>query len=361
MRAFRVSAILPCLLGLIIAGWMAPSLAEASPQRNEAVIRGIVTDTTGAPLKGVTVEALERGRLLGGRITGEDGAFAFDLSDLAPTATVLLRANRLGYRMLERRIDPRSGEEHRLRLEEEPIAIRELVVESEGLGCRIEDQEAARNLWRAMRRRYVGPMDTVGIATYLSEEQALVDRGEIGPLEPPADKKAQRGSSSQLRFSWGRRVRRSGYAFPVRRTEMGRSFDSWSYAPLQADFAPHFVGSAFGDLHRFRLVDRGTFGWVIEFCPEEPERPSIVGSLRLAPDTTLLEAEWLFRTEDPQEEAGGHAIFPPATDSAGGNYPLPRESIFWRRLPTGDFQEIHQRYEDWIVAQGDTVPFLPPR
>lgn len=361
MRAIRPSAILLGLLAFVLARSAAPSLAEALQQPDGAVVRGIVTDTAGVPLDGVTVEVLEEGRLLAGRITGEDGAFAFELSGVTPGADLVLRANRLGYRMVERRIDSRSADEQRLRLEEEPIAIRGLVVESEGLGCRIEDQDAARDLWQAMRRRYVGPMDTVGIATYLSEKEALVDRGEIGPLDLPVEKRAQRGSSSQLRFSWSRRVRRSGYAFPVRRTEMGRSFDSWSYAPLHADFAPHFVGPVFGELHRFRLVDRGAFGWVLEFCPEDPERPSIVGSLRLAPDTTLLEAEWLFRTGDPQEEAGGHALFPPATDSSGGNRPLPRESIFWRRLPTGDFQEIHQRYEEWIVAQGDTVPFLPPR
>lgn len=361
MRRLRTTVILLPFLGLSLGGSMAPPAVAAPVQSTAPGIAGTVTDTSGAPLEGVTVEAWIDENLLGGRITDEDGRFSFEWTEPFGAEQILLRANRMGYRMVERRIDPRGADELVLRLDQEPISIRGLVVESEGLACRIEDQEDARDLWRAMRSHYVGTMDTVGIATYLSEKEAVVEPGEIGPLDLPPEGAAQRGSSSQLRFSWGRRVRRSGYAFPVRRTERGSSFDSWSYAPLHADFAPHFVGSTFGDLHRFRIQDRGRFGWVLEFCPEEPERPSIVGSLRLAPDTTLREADWLFRTEDPQEAAGGHAIFPPATDSVGENHPLPRESIFWRRLPDGSFQEIHQRYEEWIVAQGDTVPFLAPR
>ncbi|MFP3948543.1 MAG: carboxypeptidase-like regulatory domain-containing protein [Longimicrobiales bacterium] len=335
------------------------------PSTPSAALSGVVTDTTETPVRGVAVEAWLEGRLLGTRITGEDGAFAFAFpddwtADLA-TGPLRLRANRLGFRALERVVDFSAGRAVILEMREEPIAVRGLVVESERPRCRTEDQDEARSLWNSMRTKYFGPMDTVGIATYLAEGEALVGRGEIGPLDLPSEREAQRGSSSQLRFSWSRRVRRSGYAFPVRRTDKGESFDSWSYAPLESDFAPHFVSSGFGELHRLRIRDQGSFGWIIEFCPEDPERPSIVGSLRLAPDTTLLEAEWLFRTGDPQENAGGHATFPPASESAEESYPLPRESIFWRRLPTGDFQEVHQLYEKWIVAPGDTVPFLAPR
>lgn len=357
----ETAILLLSVLGLLLVRSMVPTSVAAQARSSPRAVSGAVTDTTGAPLAGVTVEAWVEQRLIGVRITDGDGRFSVEWAEPLRAAEILLRANRMGYRMVERRIDPRGGGELVLRLAEEPIPIRGLVVESEGLACRIEDQDQARDLWRSMRARYVGTMDTVGIATYLSEDEALVKPGEIGPLDLPLEETAQRGSSSQLRFSWERRVRRSGYAFPVRRTDRGSSFDSWSYAPLHADFAPHFVGATFGELHRFRIRDQGSFGWVLEFCPDDQDRPSIVGSLRLAPDTTLLEADWLFRTEDPQEDAGGHAVFPPATDSAGENHPLPRESIFWRRLPNGDFQEIHQRYEEWIVAQGDTVPFLAPR
>lgn len=349
--------------------WVVAHLAGAVPPGVHAQelqsLSGVATDTTGTPVEGVAIEAWDDDRYLGMRITGEDGGFTFAFRDgflgNPPPNTILLRANRLGFRMVERRVDPRSDGPVVLRMAEEPIAIRGLVVESDRPQCRIEDQAEARRLWNTMRTKYFGPMDTVGIATYLSEEEALVDRGEIGPLDLPSEGKAQRGSSSQLRFSWGRRVQRSGYAFPVRRTDMGSSFDSWAYAPLEADFAPHFVSSRFGELHRLRIRDRGEFGWIVEFCPRDSERASIVGSLRLAPDTTLLEAEWLFRTDEPEENAGGHAIFPRVTGSSDESFALPRESIFWRRLPTGDFQQIHQRYEEWIVAPGDTVPFLAPR
>lgn len=347
-HAFSPSAALPLLL---LAGALAPRGAGAQ-------ITGVVTDTAGAPVKGVVVEAWEDDLRLASRITDLEGLFAFP--ERVAERTTVLRAGRLGYGLLVRPVEPGGGE-YRLELEEKPIALEGLTVELERNSCEIDDSEAARRLWSGVRRRYTGPMDTVGIATYLAQAETLVARGEIGPLDVPDEMRSQRGSSSQLRFSWTRQVRRRGYAFPVRRTDSGRSFDSWSYAPLEADFAPHFVDPVFGELHRFRIRDRGEYGWTVEFCPRDADRPSIRGTMRIDSDTTLVSVEWLYKTPEPDESAGGRAFFPEVRGPAAQNYPLPRESIFWRELPTGRFQEVHQRFEGWIVAQGDTVPFLPPR
>ncbi len=330
-------------------------LSSAVPLTGQ--VTGVVTDTTGTPLDGVVVEAWSDSVRIASRLTGADGRFGFP--EEITTRIEALRAGRLGYRIATREVD---GPGHfEFRLAAEPISIEGLVVQSERRDCEVEDDLRARTIWDRARQRYVGPMDTVGIATYLASSEELVARDEIGPLELPDEMLEQRGSSSQLRFSWARIVRRNGYAFPVRRTDEGRSFDSWSYPPLEADFAPHFVSPLFGDLHRFEIRDRGDFGWMLEFCPRRGDRPSIHGTMQIGPDTSLVSVEWLFGTPEPDENAGGRAFFPPASGPPSGNWPLPTESIFWRQLPTGDFQEIHRRFEGWRIAQGDTVPFLPPR
>lgn len=334
-------------------------LAQAlSPEPAISQITGVVTDTSGLPLEGVVVEAWAPEARLASRVTGPEGRFAF--ADTVARRTVRLRAGRLGYRLLDRPVEDGRGE-YRLEMEEEPIPIRGVTVRSERRGCRIEEEGGARELWNRLRRHYAGPLDTVGIATYLAQADSLVPRGDVGPLELPARMHSQRGSSSQLRFSWSRQVRQSGYAFPVRRTDEGRSFDSWAYAPLEADFAPHFVDRLFGELHRFRVRASGDFGWILEFCPRERDRPRIRGTMRIGPDTSLVSVEWLFETPEPDENAGGRAHFPPVVGPPERTYPLPSESLFWRELPGGRFHEVHQRFEEWTVAPGDTVPFLPPR
>lgn len=320
-------------------------------------LTGVVTDTADAPIEGVVVEAWTPAERLAARVTGADGRF--DFAEAIAAQTTVLRAGRLGYRHLTRAVE--GAGDYRLRMVEEPVAIEGLVVESERRSCELEDEGEARLLWNRLRKKYAGPMDTVGIATYLASRERLVGLDEIGPLDVPGEMLEQRGSSSQLRFSWTRQIRRNGYAFPVRRTDRGRSFDSWSYPPLEADFAPHFVDRAFGELHRFRIRDRGAFGWIIGFCPRNTDDPSIRGTMRIAPDTTLISLEWRFQTPEPDESAGGRAFFSPVSGPTESNWPLPNESLFWRRLPTGEFQEVHRRFEGWRVAQGDTVPFLPPR
>lgn len=324
-----------------------------------AQLTGEVTDTAGVALAGVLVEAWSSadGRLAS-QITDSVGRFEFRPS-VAERAG-LLRAGRLGYRPSVRPVEAGAGHVV-LRLTEEPISLEGFVVESPDRACDEEESDEARSLWRSLRRQYAGPMDTVGIATYLASAERLVSRDEIGPLQVPDDTTAQRGSSSQLRFSWSRQVKRNGYAFPVRRTDQGRSYDSWSYAPLEADFAPHFVDTAFDEVNRLRIVHEAQEGWTLEFCTGDPDRPSIRGTMQIGPDTTLISVEWLFDTPEPVEHAGGKAFFPPVTAPPDRAWPLPTESIIWRQLPGGQFQEVHQRFEGWIVAQGDTVPFLPPR
>ena len=131
--------------------------------------------------------------------------------------------------------------------------------------------------------------------------------------------------------------------------------------PLEADFAPHFVDDDFGERHRFVIADDSD-GWVLEYCPKDTDKPSIKGTITLARDTTFAAVDWLFDTPEPIESAGGRALFKPILPGAVQlSHLLPAEAVTWRAVPAGDYLQSYQRYEDWKVAPGDSVPLLPLR
>ena len=52
---------------------------------------------------------------------------------------------------------------------------------------------------------------------------------------------------------------------------------------------------------------------------------------------------------------------PALADDPEHSYLLPIEGVFWRRSPPDSFWQRYQKFELWMVAQGDSVPFLPKR
>ena len=59
------------------------------------------------------------------------------------------------------------------------------------------------------------------------------------------------------------------------------------------------------------------------------------------------------------EHAGGRAYFTPILSRSVLSHLLPFEAVVWRANPAGDYLQSYQRYEDWRVAPGDSVPLLP--
>jgi hypothetical protein len=171
----------------------------------------------------------------------------------------------------------------------------------------------------------------------------------------------QRSSAPLLRLSWDRRVQREGYAFPVRRTDSDRSYDSWGYPPLEADFAPHFASDGFAALHNFQVDHEDGDGWVIQFCGRRRDDPYLEGAIEIGPDTVFRSIEWRFRTDEPHEGAGGWAGFPPPSPASDLQVLLPSESVTWRTMPGGEVIRRAQWYEGWVTVQGDSVPTLPVR
>jgi hypothetical protein len=322
-------------------------------------IDGVVTRAGGIPVESVSVEAWSADRRVAATLTDEFGAFSF--SEAMALNTVMLRASALGFEVGEFLI--RSGvTTYDIELTEAPLAVEGLVVTMEEATCEMgREDERGRRLWQFARIRYDGLMDTLGVATYLAEADTIVPLSELGALQLPELNLSQRGSSSLLRFSWTRRIDRDGYAFSVRRMDGTGPYDSWVYPPLEADFAPHFADEVFGDRHRFVIDEEGPDGWRLAYCPKDVSKPSIKGTITLARDTTFASVDWLFDTPEPMEHAGGRASFAPVLPGAALGHLLPTEAVIWRAVPTGDYLQSYQRYEDWRVAPGDSVPLLPLR
>ena len=323
-----------------------------------AQIFGLVTTQDGRPMEAVAVEAWSVDGRIAATMTDERGRFFF-LEDVA-ARTVTLRASALGFEPVRVTVDP-GVTRFEIRLDAQPILLEGLVVSTEGDLCTRRDDDVARRLWERSRSRYHGALDTLGVATYLAEADTVVPREKLGPLQLPELALSQRSSSSLRRFSWARRVKRDGYAFMVRRTDADHLYESWVYAPLEADFTSHFVHELFGDNHRFVMADEADDGWTVAFCPKDDGKPFIKGTIAMAIDTTIQWVEWAFHTPEPMEHAGGRASFAPVTRGPNQTYPLPAEALVWWQTPDGDYFQKYQRYENWIVAPGDSVPQLPLR
>lgn len=344
----------PALLSLLV---LLTGLLGWSPELS-AQITGRVLDQGGNPIEGASVEAWGEDRRLATRLTDATGAFT--IPAVVAVRTTALYANRIGFRALRVDVEPGAGPVE-IRLDSEAIALPAVDVVTPREFCPRRDERTARELWEAVRRRYAQGLDSMGVATYLATSRDVVDRDELGISTPLGAAEEQRGSSFLLRVSWDRRIDREGYAYPVRRPTADGALDSWVYAPLEADLAPHFIGELFGELHTLSVFSEDETGWRVAFCPRDDDRTSIQGTLHVTPDTTLVAAEWLFRTPEPEENAGGRAVFIPGGRRGSNPYLLPSEGVSWRMGPDGGFQQVQERYEGWIVAPGDSVPFLPSR
>lgn len=336
---------------------------QASAQPDTLIeVRGSVLDEAGRPVRAARLQLSGAGRVVGYAISDVRGHFRIRFPDTG-FPVLVLQVDRLGYEGIELALQPIAEQEVRVELVPAPLPLPGIQIEGRGPVCE-ESHPEALELWQAVAANHVRDLDTLGVATYtLARTDTLDTMRPARPIQATAAElvPGQRGSAPLLRYSWERRVEREGYAFPVRRTNRDGSYASWSYAPLEADFAEHFLAPSFLERHHLRApVDTGDGGWELAFCPVDPDRPSLEGRFEITPDSLLLRAEWSFFTPDPDERAGGWAIFPPPAPEQLPRV-LPSQSLTWKELPDGRIQRRAQWYEDWLLAPGDSVPFLPHR
>ncbi len=340
---------------LWVPGVQAQEPPVGEPQAPEP-LSGVVRDIEGGALDQAVVEAWGDDIRL--RAVTTDAQGRFTLSGAVAARTTSLYAHRLGYRATRISVVPGTGF-YVIQLALAPLAMEGLVVDVERERCTKNDDRRARALWEATRALYDDAIDSLGTATYLASAIQSVPLAEIGAVPVSDQALEQRGSAPLLRNSWRRRVQRTGYARKLSAPSPDGMFDEWGYPPLDADFATHFIDEVFGRLHRLSVVEEDDEGWLLRFCPKDDDRPSIEGFLQIAPDSSLLLAEWSFNTDEPDEGAGGRAVF--ARGESGSGYLLPSEGLFWRRIAGGRLLQRYQKYQGWLTAPGDSVPFLPVR
>ncbi len=365
LRLAGLALLALALVGLLLAGDGVAHGSSGAMGVDE--LRGTVVDTAGVPLAAATVQLRHGGRVLAAATTDDDGSFRIFVSQRIREALdaggVRVRVERLGYQEQEIPLDSQTTALE-LVMVPAPLPLPGLHVEGVSAECDADDdEELGRRLWERASDRHPGGLDTLGVATYtLSRTDTISDpsllTADVEGVEPEM---GQRGSAPILRLGWTRRIHRDGYAFPVRRTDRHGSFSSWSYPPLESDFAPHFGSEQFGALHYFQYLTEAGDGWLVRFCTRDDRRPHLEGQVTIASDTLIRRVEWYIRTPEPDEGAGGVAVFPPS--SADGSPPplLPAESMAWK-TPRGELtiRRVHW-FEEWTTAPGDSVPFLPRR
>ncbi len=362
MRLLRSLALgtLLLIVGASARAGEAPGSIGEDTLRQE--VHGVVVDPEGRPIVGVRVELRLGDRLEAAAFTGPDGSFR--LRPRSGVGAFTLHAERLGYRTRTQLLPPEAlgGGPVEIVLEPTPLPLPGFTVEAMMEPCPAQHDPGAAELWEAMARLHPGGLDTLGAATYTLARTDTLEVAATNRAVPEGLVAGQRGFSGRLRLSWERRIPRDGYAFRVRRTDPAGSYDAWSYAPLEADFASHFGTPLFVQQQRLRAPSPGIGGgWILAFCAPDPTRPGLDGHLELSPDTVLVRAEWRFRTPDPDEGAGGWTRFPGTEANGAPAYLLPLESMVWRTVRGGGVQRRAQWYEAWIVTPGDSVPFLPER
>lgn len=352
MKKLTLLAVLILLTSALLAAHL-PAVARSLDD-----VIGTVREPNGTPVPAARVELRIDGRVV--VATQTDGTGAFRLTTPAAwSASWTVFVERLGYTSTEVDV-PQGAGSLDISLVPAPLPLPGLLVEGEGDLCEAREDEAARHVWNRARDLHPNGLDTLGIASYtwmrtdtlganLTDRSAGMDGSTAG----------QRASASLLRLSWTRQVERDGYASPIRRTDLFRSYDSWRYPPLEADFSSHFISELFGDRHDFHIETEDEYGWILRFCGNRTNRPYLEGTLTLGPDTLIRRADWEFITPAPDEHSGGWAEFSPSDSDGHAPYLLPSESLTWVTLPDSHVVRRAHWYQEWIVAPGDSVPFLP--
>jgi hypothetical protein len=218
----------------------------------------------------------------------------------------------------------------RVVMDVQPVALQPLTVEtSAGRLCPRREEPQARELWTRMRSRYWQPGDSVFVFGFMELRSGTGEKRDA--YTPEAGRTAAGWTSDALVIAHPDLMARSGYALDAA-GGVGERTAFWSYRALDDALMQDFTGDYFGTAHTFSIISQGPERTTIAFCPRDGLRRTgqIQGTLTLRADTTLSNAQWSFRTPDPDEDAGGEAsYFLP--EQAFGRALLARETVFWRK------------------------------
>jgi hypothetical protein len=330
--------------------WLALMLAIGLAEGAQAQVQGRVVDEAARPVAGASIELWAARERVSGAESDAGGAFA--LGRPAAGGALALTVRRIGYRT--RVIDLASGDTTLvIRVEAAPVTLAAVTATARRRICPHRDDPRARAVWERMRSRYWQEgADSLYLFGLMEIHRDTVARADIGRPGRTTVGWLQHG------LPWGADpfLPIQGYAHRSSGS-LGDRETFWWYMPLDAGTAQHFTQTMFARMHTLAFVPGPAGETVIGFCPRERlgEKGQIEGTLTLRPDGTLAHAQWAFRTRGPVEDAGGEASYLPP-DPRLHSILLAETTLFWRKIPRGEYYVEHERYSGYRFLDGSFSP-----
>lgn len=316
--------------------------AVATPA--QAQVRGRVVDASDRPVPDALVEIWASSRPVAAADTDERGTFHLPAGPAEEGWMLTVR--RPGMRTETVRLAP-GDSLLVVRMQARPVALAPVTVQGMSRPrCPNREDPRARALWERMRARYWRPGDdTVHVFAFLEQRSGTGERADAA--DPAAGRTSAGWTTGALVLAHPEFMALSGYATSAA-GGVGDRTAFWSYRALDGGTMQDFTGDHFGAAHTFSIVPHGDGAAAVAFCPRGRmgRTGRIEGTLVLAADTTLLRAEWSFRTPRPEEDAGGAATYDPP-DPALGNALLSSESVFWRRTTPPRYYFEAKAFTGW--------------
>jgi hypothetical protein len=330
--------------------WLALVLTIGPAPRLPAQVQGRIVDEAARPVAGATVELWAARERESG--VESDAAGAFTLGRPMAAGALTLTVRRIGFRT--RVIDLASADTTLVvRMVAAPVTLAPVTATARRRICPHRDDPRARAAWERMRSWYwQADADSLYVFGLVEFYTDTVPRTEIGiPGQPVlgwTENTFPRGADPFVPIQ--------GYAFRSRVSNGDRT-TFWNYIQLDAGTAQHFTQPMFGRMHTLAFVPGAAGETVIGFCPRERlgEQGQIEGTLTLRPDHTLARAQWVFRTREPVEDAGGEADYLPP-DPRLRSLLLAESTRFWRKIPRGEYYFEHERSIEYRFMDGSFAP-----
>lgn len=331
------------LVGALV---LAPSLASAQLDVS-------VTDAGGRPLPSARVELWSATMARASRLTDDAGRVRFAADEIIGSSAVLVR--RLGFvpvRHALATVAPVAA----VTIALQPLAasLPSVTIAAVARSCPQPDEVAARELWLSASRLYASPF-VEARRSMLERVTEVVEEREVGVGDREVIATGWRGYTRAGMIG----ARAALQAHYVRGLPSGHNlpdFGVWRYPALHAELAGHFADSIFAARHTVALTLDARGDTIIRFCARDRKRAGLDGTLRLDATGTFLDARWRYWNPDgSREESGGEVVFAPAED--GIRYPLVSASgLFWRRLPSGSYRQVWERYTEWVFLDSEWNP-----
>jgi hypothetical protein len=309
-------------------------LLFAFPLQAQAV-SGLVQSPDGQPIPSALVVVWGSVKEEVRGTTSPTGRFTIALPEGAQGVILSVRA--IGYFPDNKRLRPDQMADLVITLQPYAAPLPEIVARSVRPVCPNREETSARALWQTLRSRYqLTPIDS-GWEAETRQSSELVTPEQVGNLDESRLMPGLQGVAGMIRSASEAFMRDSGYAASLAgpRTMLtsiaanSDRFASWWYPSLDRWDLEHWLRDSFGQRHILSVRSFGNGTSEISFCGRKGDASSVEGFLEVGVDTTLVRVDWLFRTKEPDEKAGGQVTFLPVTPGQAGRL-VPVSSVVWR-------------------------------